>query len=90
MYKAEIASVEQKIIVVVISPDSATIFRRSFHTICDAERWLSRLARAGIRKRDCAYLLKKDTLPFELPPLRAIRVCDKRQSKRFELPEIFT
>lgn len=88
MYRAEITSVEQKIIVTVVPPAREAVFRRSFYAICDAERWLIRLARSGMRKRDCVYLLERDTLPFELPPLSAIRIVDKRPSKRFALPDI--
>ena len=90
MYTAEITRVDQKIIVAVMQSASETVFRRSFYAICDAEHWLIRLARSGMRKPDCVYLLERDTLPFELPPLGVIRISDKRSSKRFALPDILT
>ena len=89
MFKAEISSSGGKVVVVVTTPDDATAFSRSFHAICDAERWLARLARAGLQKRECAYLLEKSILPFELGPLGPIQILDKRTSRRFQLPELF-
>jgi hypothetical protein len=87
-YWAEISTVERRILVVVKSPDIDVMFSRSFHNICDAEHWLLRLCRIGLRKQDCSYLLEPHVPAFELPPIGVIRVLDKRVSKRMTLPEV--
>lgn len=89
-YVAEIANIQGGILVTIFPPESTTTFSRSFHAICDAERWLARLARVGLRSRDCARLLEKELLAFELAATGPIRVVDNRRSKRCSLPEYFT
>ncbi|MFN7351750.1 MAG: hypothetical protein ACK5SR_00585, partial [Burkholderiales bacterium] len=74
----------------ISSNNQETSFSRSFSSICDAERWLHRLAEKGLGKRDHPYLLSGGVHPLELPPLISISVCDKRTSRRFELPATFT
>jgi hypothetical protein len=88
-FQAEISNADGRVVVAVITPDGTSVFSRSFHVICDAERWLTKLARVGLRKRECKYLREKDALPFELAPLGPIQISDKRASKRFQLPVLF-
>jgi hypothetical protein len=89
MFKAEISSSKGRVMVAVTTPDEESVFSRSFHAICDAERWLARLARVGPQKRECIYLLEKGISPFELGALGQIRISDKRTSRRFQLPKLF-
>lgn len=58
-YAAEITNAEGRILVVIRPPSSITTFSRSFYAICDAERWLLKLARNGLSGRDRTRLLKK-------------------------------
>jgi hypothetical protein len=88
-FKAEILSVDRRVVVAVSTPDGTSVFSRSFHAICDAERWLARLARVGIQKSDYRYLLAKDISLLELRPLGPIQILDKRTFKRFQLPALF-
>lgn len=86
---AEIVNAEGRILVTIIAPSSAVTFCRSFHAICDAERWLLRLARAGLSSRDRARLQKQELLTFGVGALGPIRTIDDRQSKRCSLPDFF-
>jgi hypothetical protein len=88
-FKAEISSADRRVVVAVMTHDGTSVFSRSFHAICDAERWLTKLARVGLKKREWKYLLEKDALPVELAPLGPIQILDKRASKRFQLPVLF-
>lgn len=88
-FKAEITSADRKVVVVVSTIGGASVFCRSFHAICDAERWLTRLVRVGVQKSDFRYLLEKDLSPFELGPLGPIQILDKRMVKRFQLQAVF-
>lgn len=88
-FKAEISNADRRVVVAVTTPDGTSVFSRSFHAICDAERWLTKLARVGLQKRECKYLLEKDAVPFELAPLGPIQISDKRPAKRFQLPALF-
>jgi hypothetical protein len=87
---ATISSANQRILVEVTLPDPELTISRSFHAICDAERWLTKMAGVGLSKTDCKYLLDETIVPFELPPVGPIRIVDKRVSKRFELPTVFS
>lgn len=89
-YQAEVTGAGRNILVVVSSVNSQIRFGRSFSSICEVERWLYRLVEMGLRKRDQQYLLKTGAHNLELPPLVSIAVCDKRPSRRFTLPVIFS
>jgi hypothetical protein len=89
-YLAEISNNDGRIFVLVKSLDASVNVSRSFHNICDAERWLLRLSRTGLRKRDWPYLLEKQMPSFELPPIGPIRIVDCRVSKRMALPEVLS
>lgn len=88
-YVAEIANAEGRILVTIMPPSSVTTFSRSFHAICDAERWLLRLARVGLSARDCARLLEQGLVAFEVGATGPIRIVDNRRSKRCSLPDFF-
>lgn len=89
MYVAEVANAEGRILVTIISASSAVRFCRLFHAICDAERWLSRLARVGLSTRDRTRLLEHELLTFDVDALGPIRIADYRQLKRCSLPDVF-
>jgi hypothetical protein len=88
-YVAEIANADGRILVTIIPPSSMTTFSRSFHAICDAERWLLRLVRAGLSARDRARLLEQELVAFEIASIGPIRIVDNRRSKRCPLPGFF-
>lgn len=69
VYRAEVTNAERRVVITIIPPSDAGAFSRSFHAICDAERWLSGLSRVGLRARDCTYLVEKQVPVFELPQL---------------------
>lgn len=87
---AMISSENRWVLVEVTLTDHKITISRSFHAICDAERWLVKLVRVGLRDSERKYLNDKTILPFELQPVGPIRIIDKRLAKRFELPTIFT
>jgi hypothetical protein len=87
---AAISSDNRRVLVEVTLTDPELTISRSFHAICDAERWLAKLVGIGLSKTECKCLIDKTIVPFALPPLGPIRIVDKRLSKRFELPEIFS
>ena len=89
MYVAEVANAEGRILVTIISANSAVRFCRLFHAICDVERWLSRLARVGLSTRDRTRLQEHDLLAFDVDAFGPIRTVDYRQLKRCALPEVF-
>lgn len=86
MFRAEIAKVGGSILVSVFSKTGSVNFSRSFHGICDAERWLSGLAKNGLRARDLRFLSGSVVTVQALHPLGAIEVSDLRPSRRVELP----
>ena len=86
-YRAEISNIEKRVVVAIALPSGVHAFTRSFYAICDAERWLVRLARVGLRTRDYAYLLEKDVSAVDLPPVGPIAIVDKRLARRSQLPE---
>jgi hypothetical protein len=88
LYQAEITNAEKRVIVAIMPPSGTGAFSRSFYTICDAERWLFRLSRVGLKTRDCAYLVEKGIPVFELPPVGPIVIADRRTSRRHDLPEL--
>ena len=90
MYQAEVTGTGRNIVMVISSNDPQIRFSRSFSSICEVERWLYRLIRKGLCKRDYQYLSQIETHSLELPPLVSIAVCDKRSSRRFELPTTFS
>jgi len=90
LYQTEMTGAGQNIVVAISANDTTIRFSRSFASICDAERWLYRLAKRGLGKRDHQYLLSGGAYPLELTPLILISVSDKRTSRRFELPATFT
>ena len=85
-YVAQISNFQSKILVTIVPPNSGAPFSRSFHAICDAERWLSKLVRVGMRTRECARLLEVDRDAFELAATGPIRIIDNRRAKRCSLP----
>jgi hypothetical protein len=87
---ATISSENGRVLVELGLPDCERTICRSFHAICDAERWLEKLVARGLMQSDCKYLLDKPNLPFALPPVGPIRIIDKRLTKRFALPAVFT
>jgi hypothetical protein len=87
-YLAEIDKIEGRILVIVRSLDSDVTLTRAFHNICDAEHWLLRLSRKGLRMQDCSHLLEQPIPSFELPPVGPVRILDKRVGKRTTLSEI--
>jgi hypothetical protein len=89
IYTAEITSVDGRILVTISAPTPALRFSRLFHAICDAERWLSKLARAGLGQRDWMRIQEKDVERFELAAMAPIKIVDKRRSKRCSLPDFF-
>jgi hypothetical protein len=89
MYAAEIVNTNGKILVTIVSSVSSIRFSRAFHNICDAERWLIRLARTGLSKRACGHLMDCAFTLTELPALRTISVIDNRTVKRMALPSQF-
>ncbi len=88
-YVAEVINAEGRILVTIIPLSSPVRFCRSFHAICDAERWLSRLVRAGLSARDRTRLLEHELRAFDGEALGPIRIADHRQSKRCVLPDVF-
>ena len=88
VYRAEVTNAEKRVVVKIIPPSGAGAFSRSFYAICDAERWLPRLSRAGLRTRDCVYFIEKQVPAFELPTIRPILIADRRTSQRHRLLEL--
>lgn len=86
MYDAEITNADGKIMVTITSSTSNIHFSRTFHNICDAERWIIGLVRTGLTKRARKHLREQAVAPSELPALWPIVVRDKRTIKRAVLP----
>lgn len=89
MYVAEVTNAEGRILVTIISANSAVRLCRWFQAICDVERWLSRLARVGLSTRDRTRLLEHELLAFDVDALGPIQIVDYRQLKRCALPDVF-
>jgi hypothetical protein len=89
-YIAHISNSQGKILVTIVPPNSGAAFSRSFHAICDAECWLSKLVHVGMSTRDCARLQEDDLGPFALAATGPIRIIDNRRAKRCSLPSLFT
>lgn len=86
MYDAEITNADGKIMVTITSSASNIHFGRTFHNICEAERWLIGLVRTGLTKRARRHLREQAVVPPELPALSPIVVSDRRTIKRAALP----
>lgn len=86
---ATISSENKRVLVELSLLDCERTISRSFHAICDAERWLAKLVEGGVHQKDCKYLLDQPQVPFALPPVGPIRIIDKRVIRRFALPTIF-
>lgn len=86
-YRAEIRNIEKRVVVAIVLPSGVHAFTRSFYAICDAERWLVKLSRVGLRTRDYAFLLENKVSAVDLPPVGPIAIVDKRTAHRHQLPE---
>jgi hypothetical protein len=87
-YRAEITNHEGHILVVLFAPER--LFSRGFRKICDAERWLTALARRGLPQRATSYLNDEGRTITAMPPFGAIAVKDARVRKQASIPELFT
>lgn len=85
---ATISSENKRVLVELSVVDCERTISRSFHAVCDAERWLAKLVERGLQQKDCKYLLDQPQVPFALPPVGPIRIIDKRMAKRFAFPTI--
>jgi hypothetical protein len=65
------------------------LFSRGFRKICDAERWLTTLARRGLTQRATSYLNDVGRVIMAMPPLGAIAVKDARVRKQATVPTLF-
>lgn len=86
---AIISSENKRVCVELSLLDCERTISRSFHAICDAERWLKKLVERGLQQSDWKYLLDPPQVPFALPPVGPIYIIDKRVTKRFALPAVF-
>ena len=53
---ATISSENKRVCVELSLLDCERTISRSFHAICDAERWLKKLVERGLQQSDCKYL----------------------------------
>jgi hypothetical protein len=86
-YHAEITNRDGHILVVLFGPER--LFSREFGKICDAERWLTTLARRGLTQRATSYLNDEGRVITAMPPLGAIAVKDARVRKQATVPTLF-
>jgi hypothetical protein len=86
-YRAEITNHDGQILVVLFAPER--LFSRGFRKICDAERWLTTLARRGLTQRAASYLNDEGRVIAAMPPFGAIAVKDVRVRKQANIPELF-
>jgi hypothetical protein len=87
-YRAEITNHDGRLLVVLFA--SERLFSRDFRKICDAERWLTTLARRGLTPRAVGYLNDEGRRIAALPPFGAIAVRDARVRKQTHVPDVFT
>lgn len=87
VYHAEITNHDGQILVVLFG--TKRLFSRGFRKICDAERWLTTLARRGLTQRAVPYLNDEGRIVMPMPPLGAIAVKDARVRKQTDIPAIF-
>jgi hypothetical protein len=86
-YHAEITNHDGQILVVLFGPER--LFSRGFRKICDAERWLTTLARRGLTQRATSYLNDEGRVIMAMPPMSAITVKDARVRKQANIPTLF-
>jgi hypothetical protein len=86
-YHAEITNHDGQILVVLFGPER--LFSRGFRKICDAERWLTTLARRGLSQRATFYLNDEGRAVAPMPPFGPITVKDARVRKQTRIPECF-
>jgi len=87
IYHADVTNHDGQIFVVLYGTER--LFSRTFYNICDAERWLTTLARHGLTQRATSYLNDEGKVVKAMGPLGAIAVQDKRVRKRASLRAVF-
>jgi hypothetical protein len=85
--RAEITNHEGQILVVLFA--SERLFSRGFRKICDAERWLTTLARRGLTQRATSFLNDEGQVIAAMPPFGPIAVKDARVRKQASIPALF-
>jgi hypothetical protein len=87
-YRAEITNHDGHLVVALFAGER--LFSRQFRKICDAERWLTSLARRGLTVRAIPHVNGEGRHLRVMPPFGAIAVADARVRKQAILPAVFT